>query len=119
MAERKTVPAGTVLVMQGNTVEELSLIVEGEVVVEEDARRVDNLSEGNFVGAIALLSQNSKFSAPVAVRAADTTTLLTWNFAELTSEFSRNSDLQIAIEASLGMEVSRWLQTTRQMLLRA
>ncbi|MEM8703980.1 MAG: cyclic nucleotide-binding domain-containing protein [Pseudomonadota bacterium] len=119
MADRKTVPAGTVLVMQGNLVADLSLIVEGEVLVEEDARQVDNLTEGNFVGAVALLAQKGQFSAPVTVRTSTPATLLTWSFAELTSEFSRNSNLQVAIEASLGMEVSRWLQTTRQVLLRA
>ncbi|WFE89226.1 cyclic nucleotide-binding domain-containing protein [Roseibium porphyridii] len=118
MAERKTVPAGTILVMQGNSVEELSLVVEGELVVEQDGKRVDDLSEGNFVGAVALLSQKSKFSAPVTVRVSAPTTLLTWSFKELTSKFSRNSSLQIAIEASLGMEVAKWLRTTRQMLLR-
>ncbi|MET1413172.1 cyclic nucleotide-binding domain-containing protein [Roseibium sp. HPY-6] len=117
--QRKSVPAGTVLVMQGASVEELSLIVAGEVVVEQDGERVDGLREGNFVGAIALLSQRNDFTAPVTVRALAPTTLLTWSFAELTSEFSRNSALQVAIQASLGMEVSRWLQTTRHMLLRA
>lgn len=119
MAERKTIPAGTVLVSQGDPVSELSLIVDGEIVVEEDTRQVDSLGEGSFVGAIALLSQKSGFHAPVTVRTAAPTTLLTWSFTELTSAFSRSSDLQVAIEASLGMEVSRWLQTTRQMLLRA
>ena len=119
MAERKSVPAGTVLVTQGSSVDELCLIVEGEAVVEEGSSRVDSLTEGNFVGAVALLSQKSDFSAPVTVSASTSTTMLTWSFEKLTAEFSRNSDLQIAIEASLGMEVSRWLQTTRQMLLRA
>ncbi|WP_420332074.1 cyclic nucleotide-binding domain-containing protein [Roseibium sp.] len=119
MAERKTVPAGTVLVMQGNPVAELSLIVEGEVVVEEDGKRVDGLTKGNFVGAVALLSQNREFSAPVTVRVSTRTTLLTWSVSELTSAFSRNSNLQVAIEASLGMEIARWLQTTRQVMLRA
>lgn len=119
MADRKTVSAGTVLVMQGKPVAELSLIVEGDVVVEEDAQRVDSLTEGNFVGAVALLAQNRPFSAPVTVRTSTSTTLLTWSVSELTSEFSRNSNLQVAIEASLGMEIARWLQTTRQVLLRA
>jgi len=119
MAERKTVPEGTVLVTQGDPVADLSLIVEGDVVVEEDGKRVDDLTEGNFVGAVALLAQKGKFSAPVTVRTSTRTTLLTWSVSELTSEFSRNANLQVAIEASLGMEVARWLQTTRQVLLRA
>ncbi|MEM8631159.1 MAG: cyclic nucleotide-binding domain-containing protein [Pseudomonadota bacterium] len=119
MAERKSVPAGTELIRQGTAVGELSLIASGEVTVAEGSAQVDSLGEGNFLGAIAFLSQGMPFNTPVTVRSTAPTTLLTWRFADLNAEFSRNSDLQIAVEASLGLEISRWLQRTRQMLVRA
>ncbi len=119
MADRKSVPENTEMITQGASVDELSLIVEGEVVVAENSNGVDRLGEGSFLGTIAFLSQGGSFSAPVSVRSSAPTTVLTWSFSKLNSEFSRSSALQVAFEACLGMEVARWLQTTRQMLLRA
>lgn len=119
MAQRRSVPEGTDLIRQGGTVDALFLIVEGEAVVEADATRVDRLGDGSFLGSVAFLHQGADFAAPVTVRSSAPTTLLTWSFSRLNTEFSRNSDLQIAIEASLGMEISRWLQRTRQMLVHA
>ena len=44
-------PAGTVLLTQGQPVNALSLIVEGDVSVESDGTRVDTLGEGAFSAA--------------------------------------------------------------------
>ncbi len=119
MAERRLTPKDSELIVQGDQVEELSLIVAGDVTVEENSKRVDDLGEGNFIGSVAFLSQGSDFAAPVTVRSIAPTTLLTWKFSKLNEELSRNSALQVAIEARLGVEISRWLQTSRQMLLSA
>ncbi|MEM1130843.1 MAG: cyclic nucleotide-binding domain-containing protein, partial [Pseudomonadota bacterium] len=119
MAERKSVPDGTELILQGGSVDTLSLVVDGRVAVEEDATRVDSLGDGSFLGSIAFLSQNDGFAAPVTVRTSAPTTMLTWSFAKLNAECARNPALQVAIAASLGLEISRWLKTSRQMLLRA
>ncbi|WP_170556986.1 Crp/Fnr family transcriptional regulator [Ruegeria atlantica] len=119
MAERRSVDAGTDLITQGRLVAELSLIVEGKVAVEENGTRVDTLGEGGFLGAIAFLNQDGEFNTPVTVRALESTKLMTWKFAELNAEFTRNADLQISLEARLGIEISKWLQKTRQALLSA
>lgn len=119
MAKRRSVDAGTDLITQGDTVAELSLIVEGKVVVEVGGTRVDKLGEGSFLGAIAFLKQDGDFPTPVTVRSLETTRLMTWKFSELNAEFVRSSDLQISVEARLGIEISKWLQTTRQALLGA
>ncbi|MEM1362895.1 MAG: cyclic nucleotide-binding domain-containing protein [Pseudomonadota bacterium] len=118
MAERRAIPKGTELIPQGGTVDMLSLIVEGDVTVEENSKRVDRLGDGSFLGSIAFLSQGRDFASPVTVRTSAPTTVLTWKFSELNSLFSRNSALQIAMEASLGLEISRWLETSRQTLMR-
>lgn len=117
MAERRSVPSGTGLIQEGSPVEELFLVVEGEVSVEQGTMRVDSLSDGSFLGSIAFLNQNNDFASPVEVTSSAPTTILTWKFSELNSAFCRNSALQVAMEATLGLEISRWLQRSRQMLI--
>ncbi|MBO9444627.1 cyclic nucleotide-binding domain-containing protein [Ruegeria sp. R14_0] len=119
MAEHRSVDAGSDILTQGQRVAELSLIVEGEVVVEENGTRVDTLGEGNFLGAIAFLNQDGDFNTPVTVRTLGPTKLMTWKFSDLNAAFTNNSDLQISVEARLGIEISKWLQKSRQALLSA
>ena len=110
-------PAGTDLLTQGQRVNALSLIVEGEVGVEMDGTRVDTLGEGRFLGGIAFLTGDTDFATPVTVKAVAPTRTVVWQFQELHAYLAKNAELQIAIEASLGLEISRFLQTARTQLL--
>lgn len=112
-----SVSAETTLLAQGEKVKNLSLIVDGEVSVEMDGNLVDTLGEGRFLGGIAFLNKDMPFKAPVTVRATKPTRIIVWQFTELESQFEKDSDLEIAIEASLGLEISRFLQTARTQLL--
>ncbi|MFA3916118.1 cyclic nucleotide-binding domain-containing protein [Ruegeria hyattellae] len=117
MGQRASVPNGDSLLQQGQPVNSLMLIVDGEVDVEINGTRVDTLGPGRFLGSTALLSQDENFSAPVTVSTTKPTTAYVWKFDTLNSAFSKNADLQIAIEASLGMEVSRYLRSARAQLI--
>lgn len=110
-------PAGTVLLTQGQPINALSLIVEGEVTVEMDGSRVDTLGEGRFLGGIALLHRNTQFTTPVSVTAVSPTRVIVWQFDELDADFAKDTDLEIALQASIGLEISRFLQTARTQLL--
>lgn len=110
-------PAGTTLLAQGQPVDALSLIVDGEVSVEMDGTCMDTLGEGRFLGGTAFLSRDTQFTAPVTVNATAPTRVIVWQFADLNACFAKDSDLQVAIEASLGLEISRFLQTARTQLL--
>ncbi len=107
----------TTLLTQGENVENLSLIVDGEVSVEMDGVQVDTLREGRFLGGIALLHQGSKFTTPVTVRTTKPTRVIDWQFGQLKSEFEKDADLEIAIEASIGLEIARFLATARTKLI--
>ena len=110
-------PAGTSLLTQGQAVDSLTLIAEGSVRVEVDGKRVDTLGEGRFLGATAFLSIGTDFTARVTVRATEPTRIIAWPFAELEAQFANDADLKVAIEASLGLELSRFLQTSRTQIL--
>ncbi len=105
--------AGTSFLTQGQEVDSLSLIVEGSVSVEMDRERVDTLGEGRFLGATAFFKRGTEFTAPVTVKAIEPTRMIAWTFVELETHFAKSIDFKIGIEASLGLELSRFLQTAR------
>ncbi len=113
MGTRTSVPAQTKLLTQGAPVNGLSLIIDGEVSVEMNGEVVDTLGEGRFLGGTAFLSSDKAFAAPVTVTATRPSRILVWEFAALEPELQKNTDLRISIEASLGLEISRFLQTAR------
>ncbi|MEW2919264.1 cyclic nucleotide-binding domain-containing protein [Ruegeria sp. ANG10] len=113
MGVAKSVPAGTRLLTQGGPVHSLSLIVDGEIVVEMNGEHVDTLGEGRFLGGTAFLSKDQGFAAPVAVTARTPSRVIEWKMPDLTAELQKQPDLAISIEASLGLEISRFLQTAR------
>ena len=112
-------PAGTVLLTQGQPVNALSLIVDGDVSVESDGTRVDTLGEGRFLGGIALLHRDTDFTTSVSVTTASPSRVIVWQFHQLDAAFAKDTDLQIAMLASVGLEISRFLQTARTELLQA
>lgn len=111
-------PAGKVLLTQGQPVGALSLIVNGEVSVEMDGKQVDTLREGRFLGGIALLHRDTHFVAPVTVKTKSVSRIIVWQFDDLDAYFAKDTGLQIALEACLGLEVARFLQTARVLLLK-
>ncbi|MDA7947264.1 MAG: popeye domain-containing protein [Hyphomicrobiaceae bacterium] len=110
-------PAGTVLITQDEPVDELTLIVDGKVSVDRDGEEVDTLGEGRFLGATAFLNRSPDFTAPVTVIASEQTRVLVWPADKLEILFAREEDLEIAVEASLGLELSRFLETARAQIL--
>jgi len=112
-------PAGTVFLTQGHEINSLTLIVDGKISVEKDGNIVDTLREGRFLGASSFLRRGSGFTAPVTVRATELTRVITWSHAELEPILSKDTDLKVGLDASLGLELSNFLQTARAKLLDA
>ena len=113
---KSSVPVGTTLLEQGEAVKSLTLIAEGEVSVEVDGEIVDVLSEGRLLGATAFLKKSKHFEAPVTVRVTKPCRVLSWTFSELETQFQKDTRLEIDMEASLGLEISRFLQKARTQL---
>jgi len=111
-------PTGTVFLTQDQPVDELMLIVDGKVSVECDGEVVDMIGEGRFLGATAFLSRGTEFTAPVTVTASEETRVIVWPAAKLETLFAKETDIEVAVEASLGLELSRFLQSARAQFLR-
>ncbi len=112
-----TLSPGSALMEQGKPVEVLLVIAQGQAEVEFDGNLVDTIGEGRFLGATAFLSRGEKLTAPVTVKAAEETRVIAWPLDVLQRQTKRDTDLEVAIEASLGLELSRLLWTSWAELL--
>ena len=108
-----SVPAGAALLTQGRAVDALTLISEGEVTVDLDGKQVDTLGAGRLLGATSFLMRGTDFKAPVTVTATGPTRVVAWSTADLEAAFVKDSGIEVALETSIGLELSRFLQTAR------
>jgi len=113
----RSLPEGAAIITQGKPGHDLMLIVEGSVNVERDGKVVDTLGEGRFLGATAFLNTGTDFTAPVTVTASEPMRIVNWPSTELKTLFAKETDLEVALQASLGLELSRFLQTARSEIL--
>lgn len=60
LADEVDLPAGRVIMRQGQTGNEFFVIVDGKVAVEQDGRRINNLGPGDFLGEIALVDHRPR-----------------------------------------------------------
>ena len=102
---------------QGSAVDTLMLIVDGKVNVEMDGKQMDTLGQGRLLGGIAFLNRQSDFVSPVTVIATEQTRIITWSFADLETQIKKGLEMEVAVEASIGLEISRFLQTARLQLV--
>ncbi len=60
LTEEVDVPAGKVLIRQGELGDDLMILVSGQVNVERDGARVNTLGPGDFFGEIALIDHGPR-----------------------------------------------------------
>ena len=66
LAEERTLETGSELIREGEPGREFFVVVDGEIEVRRDSRRVARLGAGSFVGEIALLSRSPRTATVVA-----------------------------------------------------
>ena len=60
LVEEVDVPAGTVLTREGATGGEFFVIVDGEVAIDREGRRIRTLGPGDFLGEIAMIDHGPR-----------------------------------------------------------
>lgn len=76
LTEEVEVEPGKVLIKQGDTGDDLMIVVSGQVGVERDGERINQLGPGDFFGEIALIERGPRTATCTAEAA---TTLLVVN----------------------------------------
>jgi CRP-like cAMP-binding protein len=60
LTEEVDVPVGKVLIRQGDTGDDLMIIASGQVGVERNGERINQLAAGDFFGEIALIQRGPR-----------------------------------------------------------
>lgn len=60
VADELHLPAGRVLIRQGDVGRELFVLVDGKVEIEQDGKRLGTRSSGDFLGEIAVVTQRPR-----------------------------------------------------------
>ena len=66
LTEEVDVPAGKVLIRQGELGDDLMVIVSGKVTVERDGAKINTLGTGEFFGEIALIDRGPRTATVTA-----------------------------------------------------
>jgi len=87
LVEEVDVPAGRVLFKQGDTAQELFIVVSGQVRVERDGRVLANRGPGEFFGEIALVAEGPRTATATCVTDCRLLVLGHRDFHSLMDEF--------------------------------
>ncbi len=109
LATWRDVPAGVCFVEQGRPLDQLMIIYSGEACVEADGRRVAELAPGQFIGSISYVTEDR---APANIVSLSPTRYVCWSKAELKGFMTKNPDLHSALQTTLAIDLTKWLQAS-------
>jgi len=96
LAEEVDVPAGKVLMRQGESGGDMMVLVSGHVGVERDGERINTLGPGDFFGEIALIERGPRTATCTTESPARLLVLNHRDFHSLIEEFPEIAALVLA-----------------------
>ncbi len=87
LADEVDVPAGKVLMRQGEAGSDMMIIVRGSASVERDGERLNTLGSGDFFGEIALIDGGPRTATVAALEATTLLVIAHREFHSLMEEF--------------------------------
>jgi len=104
LADEVDVPAGKLLMKQGENGTEMMVIVTGSVAVERDGERLNTLGAGDFFGEIALLDRGPRTAT---VRAEEPSRLLVITHREFHSLMEEFPEVAAQVLNALAHRIRR------------
>jgi CRP-like cAMP-binding protein len=86
VADELHLPAGRVLIRQGDVGRELFVLVDGKVDVEQDGKRIGTRSSGDFLGEIAVVTRRPRTATVTALTDVRVLVLTDLNFKRLLAD---------------------------------
>lgn len=102
VADELDLPAGKVLMREGERGREFFVIISGEVDVRRKGRKLRTLGAGDFVGEMALLSKEPRSATVTAMTELDVLVITDGNFLAL---LDRTPELWLKISRALADRV--------------
>ena len=106
LGEWRSSEAGAVLAVEGEDVEELALIYNGEVIIEKSGAEVARSRDGTMIGEMSFIQGGN---ATATVRTARPTRCLVWPKEELKKLLRRNPTMDIAMNTVFSLGLARKL----------
>ena len=86
VADELHLPAGRVLIRQGDVGRELFVLVDGKVEVEQDGKKLGTKSSGDFLGEIAVVTRRPRTATVTTVTDVRVLVLTDLNFKRLLAD---------------------------------
>lgn len=106
LGEWRSREADQVLAVEGEAVEELTLIYNGEVIVEKGGAEISRSRDGAMIGEMTFIQGGH---ATATVRAARPTRYIAWSQEELKKLLKRNPTMDIALSTVFSIDLTRKL----------
>lgn len=94
-------------ISQGDVLDRLMVICAGKACVMKDGKAVEELGDGQFIGGIPFVTESI---APADVIALEETYYMSWHKQELKTFLDSKSELHVALQLTLGFDLTRRLE---------
>ncbi len=111
IGEWKKAPSGSIIVEQGQEMEDLMMIYNGRVDVLANGKKVNELKDGQFIGEMSYLT-NKPASANIV--AMHDTEYVCWKQKVLKDLLKRNPSLIFSLQAAMGLQLTNVLIAKNQ-----
>jgi Cyclic nucleotide-binding domain len=109
LATWENAEAGECFVERDKPIDRLMVIYSGKACAEVDGRSVTELQPGQFIGSVDYVTQETASANVVAI---EPTRYVSWPKSKLKDFMDKNPDLHLALESTLAIDLTRWLQAT-------
>ena len=96
-------------ISQGDTLDRLMVICAGKASVMKDDLAVEELRDGQFIGGVPFITENS---APADIVALEETHYMSWPKVKLKDFLKDKADLHTALQLTLGFDLTKRLEAT-------
>ena len=109
LASWQSAVAGECFVERGKPLDRLMVIYSGKACVEVDGKNVTELQPGRFIGSISHVTEET---APANIVSLEPTRYVSWPKSKLQEFMKKIPELHTSLNATLAIDLTRWLQAT-------